>query len=84
VIDQKSKAEGKNIPFEGVNQKRKKEERIESLEPPVNTGQILFSGRGIIWEHFQDYPECELDVLDSLEMSARIAGLTREQFIGFF
>lgn len=84
VIDEKSKSEGRYIPFIGINQKRKKEERIESIEPAVNTGQVLFKGDNILWEHFQDYPDCPLDVLDSLEMTLRIAGITgHEQFIGF-
>lgn len=84
VINAKSKAEGWYIPFEGVQQQRKKEERIESLEPPVNTGQILFKRNGVMWNHMQDYPDTELDVLDSLEMSCRLAGLVgKSKFIGF-
>ena len=84
VIDAKSKAEGKYIPFEAVNQKRKKEERIESLEPVINTGLLLFSGEGVLWTQMQDYPDTELDVLDSLEMSCRLAGLVgKSKFIGF-
>lgn len=75
-IDKKSKAEGRFIPFEGINQTRKKEERIESLEPSVNTGIILFKGEGIVWDHFENYPDCPMDVLDSLEMSARLMGIT--------
>jgi predicted phage terminase large subunit-like protein len=73
VIEAKSKAEGRYIPFEGIQQKRSKEERIESLEPYINTGQILFKGEGILWEHMQDYPNTEfLDVLDALEMCVRM------------
>ena len=69
-MDEKSKELKKYIPFEAIEQKRAKEERIESLEPYINTGQILFSGEGILWEHFQEYPELEqLDVLDTLEMA---------------
>jgi predicted phage terminase large subunit-like protein len=82
-IERESKQKGKYIPFEGIQQSKKKEERIESLEPVTNTGQILFSGRGPIWDHMMDYPDCPLDVLDSMEMVARISGLTGEQFIGF-
>ena len=84
VIDSKSKDEGRYIPFEGIEQKRKKEERIESLEPPVNTGQLLVIPDGVLYNYMQDYPDCELDVLDSLEMSCRLAGLVgKESFIGF-
>lgn len=84
IINEKSKEEGKYIPFEGINQQRKKEERIESLEPFVNTGQILFRGDGILWDHFQDYPDCPFDVLDSLEMTTRLMGLTgQSKFVGF-
>lgn len=72
-IDKQSKLEGRFIPFEGILQKRKKEERIEGLEPAINTGQILFKGDDILWEHMQDYPNLELlDVLDSLEMTWRL------------
>lgn len=83
VIDQKSKEMGKYIPFEGVTQTKKKEERIESLEPTINTGHILFSGQGALWEHLAEYPDTKLDVLDALEMTARIAGITGGKFIGF-
>ncbi len=84
VIEQKSKEMGKYIPFIGIPQTQKKEERIESLEPIINTGQILFSGKGLLWEHFSLYPDCPLDILDSLEMSCRIAGLVgQKKFIGF-
>ena len=76
VIDDRSKAEGKHIPFVGIEQSKKKEERIESLEPFINTKQILFKGNDIIWEHMESYPDCPLDVLDSLEICARLMGLT--------
>lgn len=72
VISDKSKEEGKYIPFEGIEQNRKKEERIESLEPHINTQHILFKGGNKLWEHMQDYPDSEyLDVLDALEMATR-------------
>ena len=73
VIQEKSKKEKRYIPFEGIQQKRKKEERIESLEPFINTGQVLFRGDNLLWEHMQDYPESEhLDILDTLEMVWRL------------
>jgi len=75
VIEEKSKQEGKYIPFVGVNQSKKKEERIESMEPFINTGQILFKGDNELWNEMQDYPEADkLDVLDSLEMCWRQIG----------
>lgn len=84
VIDKRSKEEGRYIPFEGIEQKRKKEERIESLEPPVNTGQLLVIPDGGLHNYMQDYPDCELDVLDSLEMTCRLAGLVgKNSFVGF-
>src|SRR3990170_2652972 len=75
VIEEKSKQEGKYIPFVGINQSKKKEERIESMEPFINTGQILFKGDNELWDEMQDYPEADkLDVLDSLEMCWRQIG----------
>jgi predicted phage terminase large subunit-like protein len=74
VIDKKSKELGKYIPFMGLEQKRKKEERIESLEPLINTGQILFKGDNDLWESMQNYPDVEwMDALDALEMTWRLA-----------
>lgn len=74
VIEEKSKQMGKYIPFIGVPQTKKKEERIESLEPFINTGQIKFKGDDILWEHMMGYPEIEhLDVLDSFEICWRLA-----------
>lgn len=76
VIEAKSKELGKYIPFEPIQQKRKKEERIEGMEPFVNTGQILFKGEGELWEEMQDYPNCEhFDVLDALEGAWRVMGV---------
>ena len=73
VMNKKSKAEGRYIPFEAIQQQKKKEERIESLEPFIKSGAILFKGDGILWEHMQDYPKPEyLDVLDTLEMCWRL------------
>jgi predicted phage terminase large subunit-like protein len=73
-IDKESKKESRNIPFEGIRQSKNKEERIESLEPFINTGQILFRGDNELWTELQDYPDAEnLDVLDALEMAWRIA-----------
>jgi predicted phage terminase large subunit-like protein len=75
TINAKSKELGLYIPFEAIQQRRKKEERIESLEPMITTGQILFRGDNLLWENMQDYPNVELlDVLDSLEMAWRIVG----------
>jgi len=74
VIEDKSKALGKYIPFIGLEQKRKKEERIEGMEPLINTGQILFKGGNELWNEMQEYPDVEyLDALDALEMSYRLA-----------
>lgn len=76
-IDEKSKAMGLYIPIVAIEQKRKKEERIESMEPVINTGQILFKGQGELWDEMQDYPEADhLDVLDSLEMTWRLISAT--------
>lgn len=72
TIEEKSKAEGRYIPFMEIQQKRKKEERIESMEPFVNTGQILFREGSVLWNHMSEYPDIEyLDVLDTLEMCFR-------------
>lgn len=73
TIKQESQRLNKHIPFVGIGQKRKKEERIESMEPYINTGQILFRGDNELWREMQDYPESEnLDVLDALEMCWRL------------
>lgn len=73
IMEEKSREEGKYIPFEPIQQKRKKEERIESLEPYINTKQILFRGDNLLWQHFQEYPDLEqLDILDTLEMCLRL------------
>jgi hypothetical protein len=73
TIDAKSKELGLHIPFIPIQQSRKKEERIESIEPAVNTGQVLLKGDGILWKHMQDYPDIDkLDVLDAFEMCLRI------------
>lgn len=75
VIEAKSKELKKYIPFEPIQQKRAKNERIEGMEPFVNTGQILFNGEGELWNEMQDYPNCEhFDVLDALEGAWRVAG----------
>ena len=72
---EKSKKENRYIPFEAIQQKGKKEERIESLEPYINTGQILFKGDNELWDEMQSYPDAEnLDVLDALEMAWRVMG----------
>lgn len=75
VIEAKSKELHKNIPFVPIQQKRNKMERIEGMEPFINTGQILFRGEGEIWTEMQDYPTCEhFDVIDSLEGAWRVMG----------
>lgn len=76
-MEKKSKELGLYIPFEQIHQKRKKEERIESIEPLINTGQVLFNEGSRLWNDMQAYPDCEkLDVLDGLEMVLRIMGMT--------
>lgn len=81
VLTDKSKAEGKYIPFQGINQKKNKDERIESMEPHINTGHILFHGDGELWDEMQDYPEGEYkDVLDALEMAWRTMGVGNFEF----
>lgn len=73
-MQKRSISSGKYIPFVAIEQQRKKEERIESLEPFINTGQIKFSGKGELWDEMQNYPESDkLDVLDTLEMAWRLA-----------
>ena len=73
IIAEKSKDRGKYIPFEGINQSKNKLERIESLEPFINTGQILFKGDNELWQEMQDYPDIDnLDVIDALEMNWRM------------
>ncbi len=80
-VDKKSKAEGRYIPFEGLQQSKNKGERIESLEPSINTGQILFKGDNELWKEMQDYPESEnLDGLDALEMVWRLINKPRVRF----
>lgn len=77
----KSKQEGRYIPFQGIHQSRNKIERIESLEPTINTKQILFKGDNELWREMQEYPEVEsLDCLDALEMAWRSIN---KRFIGF-
>jgi predicted phage terminase large subunit-like protein len=72
ITDEKSKAQGLYIPFEGIIQARNKTVRIESLEPHINNKHILFKGDNQLWLDMQDYPETEfLDGLDALEMAWR-------------
>ena len=73
VIERKSKQMGKYIPFVGIKQSKNKQERIESLEPIVNTGQILFKGNNELWQEMKSYPDSEhVDGLDALEMAWRL------------
>lgn len=81
IIKEKSQDRGKYIPFEGIPQSKKKEERIESLEPFINTGQILFKGDNELWQELQDYPEAEnIDVIDALEMNWRMIYQPKVEF----
>ena len=71
-IQERSKELGKYIPFEAVKQSKSKQVRIESLEPFVNTGQILFCGDSILHEELVDYPDGDhVDGIDALEMAWR-------------
>jgi len=80
-LEKTSKREGRHIPFKGISQNKKKEERIESLEPFINTGQILFKGDNELWTEMQDYPESDyFDVIDALEMCWRTATGSRFKF----
>lgn len=75
TINDLSKKLEKYIPFTPISQSRPKMERIEGMEPIVNTGQILFKGDGEMWKELSDYPNCEkFDVLDSLEGAWRVMG----------
>lgn len=81
VIEEKNKLEKKYIPFTGIQQARNKEQRIESMEPHINTGHILFKGDGYLWDEMQDYPDSEnKDTLDALEMCWRTIGLGQFEF----
>lgn len=74
---------GINIPFEGIPQvgAGKKNERIESLEPYINTEQLLFKGGNQLWEDMAEYPKAEfLDGLDALEMAYRISNKKKPSF----
>ena len=76
-MEAKSKELGKYIPFETIEQKQNKLVRIESTEPIVNTGQVLFKKDSILWSHMQEYPDLDkLDVLDTFEMVCRLMGLS--------
>jgi len=69
-----SKELGIDIPFEGIKQTKNKLERIESMEPMINTGGILFKGDNDLWDDLAEYPNVEkMDVLDCLEMAIRIS-----------
>lgn len=81
VAQDLSKEKGRYIPFDGIKQSKKKEERIESLEPHINTGHILFKGDNQLWADMQEYPNTEyLDGLDALEMVWRAIGIGRVEF----
>lgn len=72
-ITAKSNLHKKYIPFEGITQKRSKQERIESLEPILKTGLIKLRGNNAMWDEAVEYPDAEhLDGLDVLEMAYRL------------
>jgi len=74
IANDLSKELGINIPFEGIKQTKNKLERIESMEPMINTGGILFKGDNDLWNDLAEYPNVEkMDVLDCLEMAIRIS-----------
>ena len=57
------------LPVIGVKPKEAKQVRIESLEPVVRSGEILFSGMGGLWDELKFYPEVEhVDGLDAVAM----------------
>lgn len=71
-IKKKNMLEKREIPFDGINQSKNKIERIESLEPTINTKQILFKGGNVLWDEMQEYPTGKfVDGLDALEMAYR-------------
>ncbi len=81
VVEQKSKKEGRYLPIEGIRQTKDKMARIESLEPFINTGQILFKGGNVLWEEMQEFPQGDfIDGLDALEMAWRM--ITRDTNVG--
>jgi len=81
-IDEVSKEQHKYIPFQGIEQSKKKSERIESMEPFINTGQVLFKGENEMWRELEGYPDSDkLDVIDSLEMCWRQMGLGKVDFM---
>lgn len=72
-MEKKSQQIGKYIPFEEIQQKEKKEKRIESLEPFINTAQIEFKGGNPLFQQMQDYPYSDkVDGIDTLEMCFRL------------
>lgn len=78
-----SKELGLEIPFDGITQTRNKLERIESLEPVIATGGILFAGDNQLWDDMQSYPNTEfLDGVDALEMAYR-ASVKKKPSISF-
>lgn len=73
-VEKRSREQKIYMPLVPLTQDRKKEERIESLEPYINTEQILFRGDNELWEEMQNYPKsAKLDVLDTCEMAWRLA-----------
>ena len=71
-LERKSKETGRYIPFEPLKQDKRKEQRIESMEPIVNTGLILFKGNNELWREMAEYPYYEwVDGIDALEMAWR-------------
>lgn len=74
ILEDESRKRGKYIPFVGVRQTKAKRDRIESIEPYINTGQVLFRGGNELEKELREYPFSDhLDVLDALEMAIRVA-----------
>jgi hypothetical protein len=72
-ITAKSNTHKKYIPFEAIQQKGAKQQRIESLEPQLKTGIIKLRGNNAMWDEALDYPDADhLDGLDVLEMAYRL------------
>lgn len=81
MVKKIAQQQGKSINPTGIKQAKKKEERIESIEPLINTGGIMFKGDNQLWKDMQSYPETEyLDGLDALEMVIRISDIKKPSF----
>jgi predicted phage terminase large subunit-like protein len=76
TMNEKSRQLGKYIPFEAITQAKDKRERIESMEPFINTAIIRFKGGNQLWDDLGTYPSTEyLDGMDALQMVlSRVVG----------